>query len=155
MKSMYIWFLTILFMLSGLKVFSQDNNFFGKLHSLVLQENSNFRDKLLFFSSDLPAAEEDLNAWKKTQFTFVQARLKGGSKGFQVVILFEKGNTEQEISVKKKSESSGFLLLGVEKELYNKLKSIKNLLMDSSSEPIQSGIKENELFNLIAKQITR
>lgn len=150
MKGISIWFLFFgLLVLKG-----QDYPTFQKIHQEILLKYPDLNNKEIFVST-VPPGEDVKAQWQKTQFTFGQAKLKGGRSGFQIVLLYIDGRVQDEITLKNKYENAGFRILAVGEDEFQKLNAVHNVLLDNEGKMMESGLKVNELFNRILNHITR
>jgi hypothetical protein len=133
---------------------AQDHPVYQKIHRDVLLKYPELKNKEIFLST-LPPSEENKPQWQKTQSTFAYAKLKGGRSGFQVILLYIEGKVQDEITLKNKYESLGFKILPVSEESFQKMQSVRNLILDQEGKMMESGIEENNLFNRILNHITR
>jgi hypothetical protein len=151
MKTMLVWMLALGF-ISSLN--AQDHPVNQKIHREVLLKYPELNNKEIFLSVS-PPSEENKAQWQKTQSTFAYAKLKGGRSGFQIVLLFIDGKVQDEITLRNKYEALGFKILPLSEESFQKIQSVRNLILDHEGKMMESGIEENNLFNRILNHITR
>lgn len=146
--SILVLFLFLL-MLKG-----QEHPVLQKIHQNVLEKYPELTHKEIFLST-VPPTEENKMQWQKTQTTFGHAKLKGGRSGFQIVLLYIDGKVQDEITLKNKFDSLGFKILPINEDGFQKIQSVRNLILDHEGKMMESGIEENNLFNRILNHITR
>lgn len=150
MKGISIWFLVFgLLCLKG-----QDFPMMQKIHQDILMKYPDLNNKEIFVST-VPPGEDFKAQWQKTQSTFGYAKLKGGRSGFQIVLLYIEGKVQDEIMLKNKFEPAGFKVMAVSEDVFQKISPVNNFLLDKEGKMMESGLKENELFNRILNHITR
>lgn len=148
---MLVWMLTV-GIVSLLN--AQDNPVYQKIHREVLLKYPELNNKEIFLSA-FPPSEDNKAQWQRTQSTFGHAKLKGGRSGFQIVLLYIEGKVQDEIMLKNKFEPAGFKVMAVSEDEFHKISSVNNFLLDNEGRMMESGLKENELFNRILNHITR